>query len=77
MWETDEMKGDKKEIDDVKDQDLWEIVKQTMVTTMCEEFYEMKGNEEIYVKKGNKKQIDGVKGQALGERSTRTLESKC
>ena len=69
------MKDDKKEIDDVKGQELWETVKQTMLMMMmCEEFYEMKGNEEIYVKKGDKKEIDDVKGQASGERSTRTLK---
>ena len=47
------------------------------MTVMCEESYEMKGNEETYVKKGNKKEIDGVKDKALEKRSTRTFESNC
>ena len=77
MWETNEMKDDEKGIDDVKGQDLWETVKEMMLAVMCEESYEMKGNEETYVKKGNKKEIDDVKGQTSRMRSMGTIKSNC
>ena len=48
-----------------------------VLTMMCEEIYEMKGNEEVYEKKGDEKEINDVKGQALRKRSTRIPKSKC
>ena len=44
---------------------------------MCEEIYEMEGNEEVCEKKGDEKEIDDMKGQAAGERSTSNAKLKC